>query len=128
MDRFHELLDATISHLQSLKRSGTKYLPISPGILGALSVPMSKPQTPAVRAKTSSPFTSRAKAAPSSVPRESPPILIAANQDKAAAIQEVRERALVCQKCPSLASSRKNVVFGVGSIEAELMFVGEAPG
>jgi DNA polymerase len=27
-----------------------------------------------------------------------------------------------------LAGSRKNVVFGVGSIEAELMFVGEAPG
>ncbi len=31
-------------------------------------------------------------------------------------------------KCPHLASSRKNVVFGVGSIDAELMFVGEAPG
>jgi uracil-DNA glycosylase family 4 len=40
----------------------------------------------------------------------------------------LRERALVCQKCPNLASSRKNVVFGVGSIDAELMFVGEAPG
>jgi DNA polymerase len=31
-------------------------------------------------------------------------------------------------KCPHLASSRKNVVFGVGSIDAQLMFVGEAPG
>jgi DNA polymerase len=31
-------------------------------------------------------------------------------------------------KCPHLASSRKNVVFGVGDIHATLMFVGEAPG
>jgi len=29
---------------------------------------------------------------------------------------------------PASASSRKNVVFGVGSLEAELMFIGEAPG
>jgi DNA polymerase len=31
-------------------------------------------------------------------------------------------------KCPHLASSRKHVVFGVGNMDAELMFVGEAPG
>src|SRR5207249_6696341 len=47
---------------------------------------------------------------------------------KTQAIAELRERALQCVKCPHLASSRKNVVFGVGSVEAELMFVGEAPG
>ena len=35
---------------------------------------------------------------------------------------------MACVKCAHLASSRKNVVFGVGSIDAELMFVGEAPG
>jgi len=43
-------------------------------------------------------------------------------------MKELRERALVCIKCPNLASSRKNVVFGVGDIHAQLMFVGEAPG
>ena len=48
--------------------------------------------------------------------------------EKAAAFAELRARALACVKCPHLASSRKNVVFGVGSIDAELMFVGEAPG
>jgi len=35
---------------------------------------------------------------------------------------------MVCVKCPHLAASRKNVVFGVGDISAQLMFVGEAPG
>ena len=33
-----------------------------------------------------------------------------------------------CMKCANLAATRTNVVFGVGSIDAELMFVGEAPG
>lgn len=35
---------------------------------------------------------------------------------------------MVCVKCPNLASSRRNVVWGVGSIDASLMFIGEAPG
>jgi uracil-DNA glycosylase len=41
---------------------------------------------------------------------------------------ELHARAAVCRKCPRLASSRKNVVFGVGDIRSPLMFVGEAPG
>src|SRR5437870_13319030 len=41
---------------------------------------------------------------------------------------ELRERARVCVKCQHLAASRKNVVFGVGNMKAQLMFVGEAPG
>ena len=58
-------------------------------------------------------------------PTQSPPL---DPQAKAAAFAELRERALACVKCPHLASSRKNVVFGVGSIDAQLMFIGEAPG
>jgi DNA polymerase len=55
-------------------------------------------------------------------------IVFSNNTNKLAAFEELRERALVCQKCANLAAVRKNVVFGVGSIDAELMFVGEAPG
>lgn len=47
---------------------------------------------------------------------------------QAAAFAELRVRATACRKCEHLASSRKNVVFGVGDIQADLMFVGEAPG
>ena len=43
-------------------------------------------------------------------------------------MDELRQRALSCLKCPHLVKSRKNVVFGVGDIHARLMFVGEAPG
>jgi len=38
------------------------------------------------------------------------------------------EQASACQKCPQLASTRQTVVFGAGNADADLMFVGEAPG
>jgi len=40
----------------------------------------------------------------------------------------LRGPVLACGKCPHLLRSRSQVVFGVGSLDAELMFVGEAPG
>jgi len=59
----------------------------------------------------------------------SPPVRPALSPEaKAAAFAELRQRALACVKCSHLAASRKNVVFGVGDIGAQLMFVGEAPG
>ena len=45
--------------------------------------------------------------------------------DKLAAVQE---RVRPCTKCPNLASSRTQTVFGVGNPDADIMFVGEAPG
>jgi uracil-DNA glycosylase len=42
--------------------------------------------------------------------------------------ETLRNAALVCVKCPHLVKSRTQVVFGVGNPEAELMFIGEAPG
>lgn len=43
-------------------------------------------------------------------------------------LDTLREAALACVKCPHLVRSRTQVVFGVGNPNAELMFVGEAPG
>jgi DNA polymerase len=42
-------------------------------------------------------------------------------------LKEVWERARVCVACP-LHETRTTVVFGAGNADAELMFVGEAPG
>src|SRR3979411_2671323 len=47
---------------------------------------------------------------------------------KAASLGQVRDRVCVCTKCPHLARSRTQTVFGVGNPDAEVMFVGEAPG
>ena len=37
-------------------------------------------------------------------------------------------QASACQRCPQLAATRQTVVFGSGNADADLMFVGEAPG
>lgn len=41
---------------------------------------------------------------------------------------DLRARALACVKCANLVAARTQVVFGVGNINADIMFVGEAPG
>ena len=44
------------------------------------------------------------------------------------ALKDVYGQAQACVRCPELAATRKTVVFGSGDANAELMFVGEAPG
>jgi uracil-DNA glycosylase family 4 len=44
------------------------------------------------------------------------------------ALKQVFAQASVCTRCQELAATRKNVVFGAGNANADLMFVGEAPG
>ena len=41
--------------------------------------------------------------------------------------EELRQKCMGCRAC-ALAETRTNVVFGVGSPEAEVLFIGEAPG
>jgi DNA polymerase len=137
-DAYGQLLDATIQHLEDLKSRGVRNVAVSPETLRSLSHPVKtvsapaqipKPMPvpkisaaiPASTAKSAElPFALPGETVPASAPLEP--------KEKAAAFAALRERALACVKCPHLASSRKNVVFGVGSIDAQLMFVGEAPG
>jgi DNA polymerase len=74
-----------------------------------------------VQGEITTPLNLPGESIPASAPALTP-------EAKAAAFAELRQRVLACVKCEHLASSRKNVVFGVGSIDAQLMFVGEAPG
>jgi uracil-DNA glycosylase family 4 len=48
--------------------------------------------------------------------------------DQEVRLAALREKVLVCTKCAHLAEFRHSVVFGVGNPNADLMFVGEAPG
>jgi len=43
-------------------------------------------------------------------------------------LKAVFEEARGCTRCPQLAAARHSVVFGAGNADADLMFVGEAPG
>jgi uracil-DNA glycosylase len=50
-----------------------------------------------------------------------------ADEDQAALLAEMAAVARACEKC-RLAKTRTNVVYGVGNPNADLMFIGEAPG
>jgi uracil-DNA glycosylase len=50
------------------------------------------------------------------------------NTGKIDMLSAMSARVSVCVKCPHLAATRTQTVFGVGNPDAELMFVGEAPG
>jgi uracil-DNA glycosylase len=83
-------------------------------------------------AKRAAPEPKANPAAESSPPAVIPNIeasrLAPADGSKAERLAAMREPVLACTKCPHLVKSRTQVVFGVGNPDAELMFVGEAPG
>jgi len=150
---YHQLLDATIQHLQELKARGVQFVSVSPETLAALN---QAPRQAPARRRAAPPqpvappparpplLTAKPAAAAPAAPEPpadlalalplpgDPPVAAPAPalspEAKAAAFAELRARAMACIKCPHLASSRQNVVFGVGSLDAELMFIGEAPG
>jgi uracil-DNA glycosylase len=68
-----------------------------------------------------------AAAGNSGSPEPAPGVSASATADRAASLQAVRDDLGDCHRC-RLAGGRKTIVFGQGNPEAELMFVGEAPG
>ncbi|MSU40206.1 MAG: uracil-DNA glycosylase [Pedosphaera sp.] len=127
MSAFQELLDATIAHVQRLKAVGVQHVVVAPETLAALAAPVPAPR----RNIMPVPATNPAPIAPPAImPAKTISATVAAiaTDDKAAVLAQLRARVLPCAKCPNLASSRTQVVFGVGDPAAQLMFVGEAPG
>lgn len=49
-------------------------------------------------------------------------------EKKSGLLQQLKDEVAACVKCPQLAQTRKNTVFGIGKIEPDICFVGEAPG
>lgn len=134
-DAYAQLLDAAIQHLEELKARGVRYVPASSGALSELArSPSPRPVSisrPAVARSPSIPPLPRPEPFPPAERPVAPPAIrpeALGAEAKSAAFADLRRRALSCVKCPHLASSRKQVVFGVGDINAQLMFIGEAPG
>lgn len=129
---YPELLDATIRHLEDERARGVQHVNLDPANLEALTRPLPAP-APAAPPKAAS--TRQADPAhvvqertlPSAAPVQKP-AAPTSRESKEKAMAELQARASQCVKCDHLARSRRNVVFGVGNIHTELMFVGEAPG
>lgn len=142
---YDQLLEATIEHLQQLKAHGTRFVTVDTAALKALTAPVAPAKAPAPRSLSAQAQTAAAAPAPvtpkpaapvkersifapaAGIPPE-PVIEPLAPEAKPAAMAELRARASICVKCPSLVAARTQVVFGVGDVNADLMFVGEAPG
>jgi DNA polymerase len=137
-DSYQRLLEAAIRHLEDQKAHGVKFIPVRQETLAALVSPCVRESNSAVAVQSQAellpaiPISKSGIAAPPPARAVSPPASPGTapldRQTKQAAMTELRARAMVCQKCAHLAASRRNVVFGVGAIDAPLMFVGEAPG
>jgi len=145
---YHRLLDAALQHLEELKARGVKFVTVSPEFLTALNSIGPQQVAPPIAVSTRSPPPPTAPSSQAAVPPRSSAVVSApelpalsnpieavpsaspalGREAKESAMAELRARAMVCRKCPHLAASRKNVVFGVGDVHSPLMFAGEAPG
>ena len=105
VNAYHQLLSATVDHLEREQARGQRRVMVDPDTLNALLQPTDPIDNHPAEVATAS------VAVPGS-----------------GSLAELREQALACVQCPNLVASRKQVVFGVGNETADLMFVGEAPG
>lgn len=140
-----QLLDSTIRYLEHRRNQGQRQITVSAETVRALFAPVQKispppaasfsrvaPKIPPAlrRAPLPQPPLPAAAVIPTAPAssRSQPVPISSVNPDKAAAYAELQKRVLACVKCPHLVATRKSVVFGTGNIDAQLMFVGEAPG
>lgn len=107
---------------------------VGPAPAGVESADSVSPRAPRAEAAAlrSAPPSPAAQAAPVArkpiLPFATEPLAAPPAGSKSALLTAMRGPVLACTKCPALVQSRTQVVFGVGDAEAELMFVGEAPG
>jgi uracil-DNA glycosylase family 4 len=109
-----------------LERGGVAGVPHRP--LPTRPTPTAAAPATAARAQVpSAPPAAHAQAAAAAAPATSAPARSDGRPTGAAGLAMVRDELGDCQRC-KLAGRRTNIVFGVGSPDAPLVFVGEAPG
>ena len=123
---YSQLLEATIVYLESLKQKGVRYVDVSQESVSALVKPV---------LRTVDSLGLRTQIPPQAViqsSREDGPSISdsqkLSSKDKVSAMDQLRNEILSLKKSPELLASEANLVFGVGTVDADLMFVGEAPG
>ena len=123
---YSQLLEATIVYLESLKQKGVRYVDVSQESVSDLVKPV---------LRTVDSLGLRTQIPPQAViqsSREDGPSIYdpqrLSSKDKVSAMDQLRNEILSLKKSPELLASEANLVFGVGTVDADLMFVGEAPG
>jgi DNA polymerase len=131
VEELRALVGQLRTHLEARGRSGlqgvamtmtmtkTNTKTTSPSVLAP---PVTAPAAAPVRAVEREPAR-----APAGEPADAGEVAAAKPKTGRAGLQVVRDELGDCQRC-KLAPSRTNLVFGVGNPDADLVFVGEAPG
>ncbi|CAN5534896.1 uracil-DNA glycosylase [soil metagenome] len=127
---WNELRRIAQGHLDSLKAAGVEWLPVGPPLEARVLPAFSQSQaTQDPSGATDSMANARPPAGANLF--ETTDASQAANispEDRRQQLILVAERVKTCTRCPELASTRTQTVFGVGPVDAELCLVGEAPG
>jgi DNA polymerase len=129
MNDFQKALDFTTSSLRKLSENGSP-LRGSRDSLRRLAAARPTPIASAPRPVPPSPVEPPAAHQKSKIEDRnfSTEVFPTTATSKPARIEQLRAAVAPCAKCPNLARTRTQTVFGVGNIDARLMFVGEAPG
>lgn len=113
-----ELADQLRKHLESLRAAGLEWLPNSREPVARPAEPVQAAQpAPAFQPALFNPGTDPEQATEADTPEQ-----------RRHQLTLLAERVAACTRCASLAATRTQTVFGVGPVDAELCFIGEAPG
>jgi DNA polymerase len=110
--------------VESLRLAGVEWLPAAP------RSPIKEELPPQVAADAPSPLgaaTAGSSLFDAPEPATGPNNLLTPEQRRTA-LEALCQTVARCTRCPQLAATRTQTVFGVGTVGAELCFVGEAPG
>jgi DNA polymerase len=106
-------------HLESLRAAGVEWLPLAPPPDFAAS----PPTTPA--ATESAPIHATL---PDGLFADVSQNADVGMEERRQALQVLKAEVARCTRCPELAATRTQTVFGVGKIDTDVCFIGEAPG
>jgi uracil-DNA glycosylase family 4 len=127
-------LNALTDELRRLKASGVASVSVSDEALGALKraaalLPASVPGDEAVKAPVKAPAKAASRA-PAAAPKPSvpPPVVVLPEGDKKQRWDALLDLVVKDPECRAKIRPGKKVVLGVGSLDASIMFIGEAPG
>ncbi len=131
--------------LEGWQRAGLSHLPMPPrkrSVSATTPKPAAVMRTPSSGNAVSRPVVSSSAKTPkpASAPAALPTLPViseplppsphpaGSREDREWRLNQWKQRVAACVRCPELASSRHQTVFGVGNPEARFLFIGEAPG
>jgi DNA polymerase len=139
-DERSQLIREVCQHLEALRRAGLDRIPtpLIPAAPRRSSKPEVAPAVPTPAAEAPEPAAEPSRPSVTGAPKILPAASLFGEQelehpfvppeDRPSRLASLAAEVAVCERCPHLARSRTQTVFGTGSPTARLMFIGEAPG